>query len=316
MRISGLTTDEQVFVNGRGRVRLLDLMAEAGVPYQQVGFPKRRYYRSGGMVLICGQHERPYQRIDLSIPDQTFAPDARPQVVSSEPVPYFETYGDVYEYEPWKLSPWSKRRKERPAAFPKGYVIFEVLGWADDHEHLRLKLPHKAGEWQLHHKQGRWLDRVPSPLEVRIQELWIEDAYRDDHRHPLSSGKYLREDARKERDLLTCDGEPFSVLAVEEWEELRQHAELSVDEAIIAISMALLSRLEDRGTTYYSGPFESQVLEQYRKATWTIRDPKDVLERMGTLYTVEREMLRGAMQAVACTRRFYSREAFDKMMGA
>jgi hypothetical protein len=175
-------------------------------------------------------------------------------------------------------------------------------------------LPHKTGEWRLNHRLVRWLDRIPSPLDLRLQEFWLEDSFRDDHQHPLSSGKYLLEYAHKERDFLTSEGKPYNLLAVEEWEELRQEAELSVDEAIIAISEALLSRLEDRGTTYHSGPFTTEILEQFRKGSWSHRDPKELLEKMGALHTTEYEMLRGAMRAVASTRRLYARETFDQLL--
>lgn len=314
MKISGLKFDEFVWLNGRGRVRLMDVMAEAGIPYQEVGLPTRRYGRIGSVVLICGQQARPYECIEIATPDPNFTEDATPRVTRREPIPYVEAYGDLFEYDRGVLSGWLKRRKEQAPIFPRGYVILEVLGRVGDSA-LRVKLPHRSGEWQVEDRLVRWLDRVPSPLELRIQELWIEDPYRTDHRHPLSSAKYLVDDLRRERHLLTADGEPFNILAIEEWEELRQQQELSVDEAIIALSQALLSQLEDRGITYYSGPFTTEILEQYRKGAWSHRDPKDLLEKMGALHTMEYEMLRGAMRAVASTRRLYAQDTFDKLIG-
>jgi hypothetical protein len=130
MKLSGPISEEMVWRNGRGNARLLDVMAEAGVPYQEVDFPQRRYHKFGGLILICGGHERPYERIELVIPDQNYEPEGKARVASREPIPFVEVYGDLYEYERGELLTGSKRRKEREAAFPRGHKIFEVLGRA------------------------------------------------------------------------------------------------------------------------------------------------------------------------------------------
>lgn len=316
MLIRGSVSEERVWVDGRGQVRLLEAMGDAGIPYQDVGFPVRRYHRPGGVTIITGQRNRPYERIDLAVQHlESDGTQTASSVVSREPIPYVEVYGELYEYERGELSNWSERRKEREPTFPRGHILFEVLGRTPDGQRLRVKLPHKASEWAVHERLCRWFDRQPTPLDLRIQEIWLERPFRQEIRHPLATADYLREYARRERVFLTTEGQPVTYLAVEEWEELRQLEGLSVDEALIAVLNGLLSRLEDMGTTYYSGPFATESLERFRTGAWSLKDDPQLLKQMGDLHTIEHEMLRAAMRTVAATRTFYARDAFEKLMG-
>lgn len=298
-----------VWVQGRGQVQILELMKEASIPHAQVGFPKREYRLPNGVALICGHPGKNYERFDLRMRGADGI-----EVTGREPIPYVEVYSDLYSYEEGALESWSEKHRTRKPTFPKGYKLFQVLGRSAGRRDLRVKLPHRSDEWILKSTYV-WLDRQPSPLEVRLQQLWLERPFHSSGQHPLASAGHLVDYARKERNLLTVDGAPYNVLAVEDWEELRQEHELSIDEALVAIWQGLLSAMEDRGRTYYGGPFETDLLEQYRKATWSKRDPQEFLEQMGDLYTIEREMLTAAMRAVAATRALYARQAFDQLMG-
>lgn len=300
---------ETVFIQGRGRIRLLDVMKEAGVSHNEIGFPDRWYRRPVGIALICGQAFQPREVIELDLGE-----GQPPRVASRETIPYVTTRMALYSYQKGILRPYWSRGKERAPVWPDGEKIIAVLGRGADSEYLRVRLPHKPEEWLLPETAAKWLDRIPNKLELRLQEIWLDNPFDPKDRHPLWAADYLLEQARKERWLTTSEGDLFGALAVEEWEELREAEGLSVDEALIAVRDGLIASIEDRGTLYYSGPFHGEHVQQYIKASWHWSASSEVLRQMADLHTVEREMLRGAMRAVANTRKLYAWDSVKRIM--
>lgn len=321
MKISD-PTQEKVFINGRGAARLLDVMEAASLHWKVVGFPCRRYSSPGKFALVCGQASKPHELIELDLGGRP-APVAfeaepemqLPRVISREPIPFVRVTCELYDYEPGRLQPWLKRRKERKAVMPSGEKLFMVLGPAEDAQYLRVRLPHKAtGEWQLWAGAASWLDRAPNSLEIRLQEIWLDNPFDPADRHPLWSADHLLEQARKERWFADSDGRLYGVLAVEEWEDEREHAGLSVDEALIAVRNGLISSIEDHGRTYYGGPFAGEGAERYIKAAWYRNESHEFMRQMADMHTIEHEMLRGAMRAVGETRKLYAWDSVQRLM--
>lgn len=311
MRIADPTTFE-VYVNSRGAVRLADLLRELGVGF--AGFPRRCYYRDNGHIAVTGTYEvgHPYHEVTIDLGANRISPcdDFQPSVVAKEPLPYITVWGNLFDYEPGKLFTWSKRRKDRAPTFShhQGELLFEVLGKAPE-KGLRVRLPHKPEqEWVLV-EGGIWLDRRPSKLELRLRELKLDNPFAQDHRHPLWAADWLLEYAFKERWLLTYDGDRSCSMAIERWEEERQHQDLGVDEAIIALRRCIM-------TDEYSdwGALSEDLVQQYIKADWGRRAAEDQIRQMTDLWLIERRSIRTSMQAVADARQMYARDTFDRLM--
>lgn len=301
-----------VHVADRGSVRLVDLMRELGVDF--AGFPRRCYYRDDGAAVVTGNYGvgQPYYEVAINLGTNLLPPHDgfMPTVVAKEPLPYVTAWGNLYEYESGKLFQWSKRRKDREPVFRhgQGELLFEVLGRAGE-KGLRVRLPHRPDkEWVLV-DGGIWLDRRPSKLELRLRELRLDNPFAQDHRHPLWAADGLLDYARRERWTLTYDGNRVNWMAIERWEEERQHEDLGVDEAIIALRNGVLT--ED---TADWGLLSDDLVARYLAADWGSNAPEENLRRMTDLWLIERRMIRSAMRAVAEARRMYARDAFDRLL--
>lgn len=292
---------------GKAEVRLLDLLRDLGVHHH--GLPHRLYYRDNlTIVTLSFGIDEPYYEVAMDLGANRLNDDAfEPRVVSREPVPYVLAWRDLFEYEPGVLSPWSKRRKPCPRAFPEaGYVLFEVLGRAKNG--LRVRLPHKPGKEWILTQWWTWLDRRPSQLEIRLRELQLDNPFTD-HQHTLYTAGWLMEYAMKERWGFTYGQDRVQRLAIETWEEERRHEGLGVDEMIIALKSGVLT--EERADWGLMSP---DLVARYVEADWGQKAPDEVLEQMTDLWLIERRMIITAIRTMDAARRMWARDTFDRLM--